>query len=189
MRLFYHNTKSMHFTKEGELYEEMQVLKVQPDTNAEPCVFFVWPLDIVHVIDADSPLYDLSASQLAKEKFEIIVLMEGCTETTSMNFQARTSYLPSEILWGHRFEPMMLYRKDNNKFQVNFSAFHSTYEVETPTCSARELEILHQQQQQQQQQQQHKMAPKFSITVISLKLSTMQVMEIYYLIFLNVFLW
>jgi hypothetical protein len=84
---------------------------------------------------------------------------------------------------------MMLYRKDNNKFQVNFSAFHSTYEVETPTCSARELEILHQQQQQQQQQQQHKMAPKFSITVISLKLSTMQVMEIYYLIFLNVFLW
>jgi potassium inwardly-rectifying channel subfamily J len=99
-------------THEGELYEEMHMLKVMPDTSGEPCVFFVWPLDIVHVIDADSPLYDLSASQITKEKFEIIVLMEGCTETTSMNFQARTSYLPSEILWGHRFEPMMLYRKD-----------------------------------------------------------------------------
>jgi potassium inwardly-rectifying channel subfamily J len=99
-------------TQEGELYEEMHMLKVLPDTNAENCVFFVWPLDIIHVIDEESPLYDLSASQLAKEKFEIIVLMEGCTETTSMNFQARTSYLPSEILWGHRFEPLMLYRKD-----------------------------------------------------------------------------
>ena len=105
--------------QEGELYEEMHVLKVLPDTNAEPCVFFVWPLDIVHLIDADSPLYDLSASQLAKEKFEIIVLMEGCTETTSMNFQARTSYLPSEILWGHRFEPMMLYRKGLNLIAVH----------------------------------------------------------------------
>ena len=146
--------------QEGELYEEMHVLKVLPDTNAEPCVFFVWPLDIVHLIDADSPLYDLSASQLAKEKFEIIVLMEGCTETTSMNFQARTSYLPSEILWGHRFEPMMLYRKDNNKFQVNFSAFHSTYEVETPTCSARDLEIY-------QTKEQHQKAVRNKFSMVS----------------------
>ena len=41
----------------------------------------------------------------------------------------RTSYLPCEIVWGHRFEQMQLYRKDNNKFEINFSAFHSTYEV------------------------------------------------------------
>ena len=44
--------------------------------------------------------------------------LEGVTESTSMTFQARTSYLPHEILWGHRFEPMMLYRRDNNKYQV-----------------------------------------------------------------------
>ena len=37
---------------------------------------------------------------------------------------------------------MVLYRKDHNKFQVNFSAFNSTYEVETPTCSARDLELI-----------------------------------------------
>ena len=54
----------------------------------------------------------------------------------------RSSYLPNEILWGHRFESMVLYRKDHNKFQVNFSAFNSTYEVETPTCSARDLELM-----------------------------------------------
>ena len=34
---------------------------------------------------------------------------------------------------------MLLYRKDHNKFQVNFAAFHSTFQVETPQCSAREL--------------------------------------------------
>ena len=35
---------------------------------------------------------------------------------------------------------MQLYRKDNNKFEINFSAFHSTYEVDTPMHSARQLD-------------------------------------------------
>ena len=70
----------------------------------------------------------------------------------------RTSYLPSEIFWGHRFEGMTLYRRDNKKYQVfanmnvkileiiskvNFAAFHSTYEVDTPSCSAKELDMLY----------------------------------------------
>ena len=54
----------------------------------------------------------------------------------------RTSYLPCEILWGHRFEQMQLYRKDNNRFEINFSAFHSTYEVDTPRYSARHMDHL-----------------------------------------------
>ena len=45
-------------------------------------------------------------------------------------------------MWGHRFEQMQLYRKDNNKFEINFSAFHSTYEVDTPRYSARHLDSL-----------------------------------------------
>jgi potassium inwardly-rectifying channel subfamily J len=58
---------------------------------------------------------------MANEKFELHVSMEGTTESTSMTFQARTSYLPHEIYWGHRFEPMMLYRKDHNKYQVHIN--------------------------------------------------------------------
>jgi len=129
-------------TAEGEVSQEMTSLKVSPDSTQESCIFFVWPLEIVHVIDKESPLYDMSADDLGKEKFELIVIMEGTIETSSMTFQARSSYLPNEILWGHRFESMVLYRKDHNKFQVNFSAFNSTYEVETPTCSARDLELM-----------------------------------------------
>ena len=55
----------------------------------------------------------------------------------------RTSYLPNEILWGHRFESMILYRRDHNNFHINFSAFHGTYEVDTPTCTARMLDELY----------------------------------------------
>ena len=60
----------------------------------------------------------MAASEMAHDKFEIVVGLEGTIESTSSTFQARTSYLPDEILWGHRFEPMVLYRKDHNKYQV-----------------------------------------------------------------------
>jgi len=137
-------------TEEGELYHDMKMIKVEPDVSKESCVFFVWPLDIVHVIDEESPFYNMTASDLAKERFELLVVLEGTNETSNMNFQARTSYLPSEILWGHRFESMLLYRKEHKKFQVNFSAFHSTYEVDTPICSAKTLEKFHESNQKRQ---------------------------------------
>ncbi len=61
----------------------------------------------------------MSASDLASANFEIHVSMEGTIESTGLTFQARTSYVPNEILWGHRFESMMLYRQDNKKYQVS----------------------------------------------------------------------
>ena len=65
------------------------IAQVDPDTASESCMFFVWPLDLVHVIDEDSPFYDISAADLARERFELLVIMEGTIETSSMNFQAR----------------------------------------------------------------------------------------------------
>ena len=65
------------------------MLNISPDTTSEPCLFFVWPLEIVHTIDRESPLYDMSAADLAKEKFELLIIMEGTIETSSMTFQAR----------------------------------------------------------------------------------------------------
>jgi len=127
---------------EGEVYQEMENIAVLPDTTTESCIFFVWPLDIVHVINESSPFYNMTAEDLARERFELLIVMEGTNETSNMTFQARTSYLPCEIVWGHRFEQMQLYRKDNNKFEINFSAFHSTYEVDTPRYSARHLDQL-----------------------------------------------
>jgi len=131
-------------TQEGEIYQEMRTLKISPDSNDQNCIFFPWPLDIVHEINQKSPLYELSETDLVKEGFELLLLLEGTSEASNMAFQARTSYLPQEILWGHRFEQMLIYRRDQSKFQVNFSAFHSTYEVDTPLCSAKYLDFIRQ---------------------------------------------
>ena len=76
-------------TGEGETVQEMVDLKVEPDSNTESCIFFVWPLEIIHVIDESSPLYNISAEDLTREKFEVVVIMEGTIETSSMTFQAR----------------------------------------------------------------------------------------------------
>ena len=131
-----------HVSFEGEITQEMQALNISPDKSNESCIFFVWPLEIIHVIDQNSPFYDVTATELPKQKFELVAVLEGTNETSNAKFQARCSYLPHEILWGHRFESMMLYRRDQNRFQVNFSAFHSTFEVATPTISAKQLEKI-----------------------------------------------
>ena len=44
-------------TEEGEMYHEVVPLKIQPDSAEEPCIFLIWPLSVVHVIDEDSPFY------------------------------------------------------------------------------------------------------------------------------------
>lgn len=61
-------------------------------------------------------------------------------ESTGMTTQARSSYLPSEILWGHRFENILQFRKDLKEYEVNYTLFNNTYEVDTPLCSAEQLD-------------------------------------------------
>lgn len=57
-----------------------------------------------------------------------------------MTTQARSSYLPSEILWGHRFQSLITYRKETGEYQVDYAIFNNTVEVDTPLCSAKQLD-------------------------------------------------
>nr|CAD7207682.1 unnamed protein product [Timema douglasi]CAD7581861.1 unnamed protein product [Timema californicum] len=59
-----------------------------------------------------------------------------------MTTQARSSFLPSEILWGHRFEPLVTFKKETGEYEVDYSLFNNTYEVDTPLCAAKTLDEL-----------------------------------------------
>ncbi|KAE9412575.1 hypothetical protein Angca_007962, partial [Angiostrongylus cantonensis] len=98
----------------------------------------VWPTTLCHVINKDSPLYEYTASSLLSAQFEIICLLEGIVESTGMTAQAKTSYLPCEILWGHRFRKLVTYKRSNGSYQVDYNLFNCTYPVKTPQCSAME---------------------------------------------------
>ncbi|XP_011298552.1 G protein-activated inward rectifier potassium channel 3 isoform X2 [Fopius arisanus] len=129
-------------TREGELLPFYQTeLRVGGD-GEEDKIFFIWPTTIVHKIDEHSPLYHLSASDMLKERFEIIVMLEGVIESTGMTTQARSSYLATEILWGHRFSHIITFKKETGEYEVNYNLFNNTYEVDTPLCSAAELDQL-----------------------------------------------
>ncbi|KAI4456366.1 inward rectifier potassium channel [Holotrichia oblita] len=192
-------------TKEGESLPFFQTeLKVGGD-GEEDKIFFIWPTTIVHKIDRYSPLYTMSATDLLRERFEIVVILgkkklvnsikligaqreailindklkgcfrsalhkmvdkivvipvnarlhgiiyfiiilycfviaEGVIESTGMTTQARSSYLPSEILWGHRFQSLITFKKDSGEYEVDYALFNNTIEVDTPLCSAKKLD-------------------------------------------------
>lgn len=68
------------------------------------------------------------------------MILEGTVESTGAIIQARTSYLNTEILWGHRFNQLLFIDTDpntmNDKFQADLSLFNSTYEVYNSSGSA-----------------------------------------------------
>lgn len=57
-----------------------------------------------------------------------------------MTTQARSSYLPSEILWGHRFQSLITFKKESGEYEVDYALFNNTVEVDTPLCSAKQLD-------------------------------------------------
>jgi len=159
----------------------------------------------------------LLTCQVPRQRFEVVVVMEGTSETSNMAFQVvllnsagictfRTFFIASKQFWRSfkrwskpRQEPptsrtrsngardlsrcwyiaetktnsrcspwqilaMAKQHKSQGEMtftlsvmclfpQVNFSAFHSTYEVATPLCSARTLERLRASEESQQHQQ------------------------------------
>ncbi|XP_054258073.1 ATP-sensitive inward rectifier potassium channel 12-like [Macrosteles quadrilineatus] len=132
-----------YVTKEGELISPyLHKLEVQADDYDSELVM-IWPMTVVHRIDEHSPLYRMSAADLMHDRFEIVVVMEGTTESTGQTSQARTSYLPSEVLWGHRFQPMVSYSKERMSYLIDYSLFHRTQQVDTPLCSAHDTVETH----------------------------------------------
>ncbi|KAM6424245.1 ATP-sensitive inward rectifier potassium channel 12 isoform 1-T5 [Liasis olivaceus] len=125
-------------TEEGEYIPLDQIdIDVGFDKGLDR-IFLVSPLTILHEINEESPLFGISRQDLEMDDFEIVVILEGMVEATAMTTQARSSYLSSEILWGHRFEPVLF--EEKSQYKVDYSHFHKTYEVpSTPCCSAKDL--------------------------------------------------
>ncbi|XP_078286691.1 ATP-sensitive inward rectifier potassium channel 11-like [Rhinoraja longicauda] len=125
-------------TREGEVLPISQIeVRVE---NPVPTngIFLVSPLIISHTIDRGSPLYSVSESGLQQADLEVVVLLEGVVETTGITTQARTSYLPDEILWGHRFVPIVT--EEEGRYSVDYSKFGNTVKTNMPPHSAEERE-------------------------------------------------
>uniref|UniRef100_A0AAY5K0T3 Uncharacterized protein n=1 Tax=Esox lucius TaxID=8010 RepID=A0AAY5K0T3_ESOLU len=126
-------------TKEGEFIPlEQSEINLGYDTGGDR-LLLVEPQTITHVINETSPFWEIGAERLTRERFEIIIILEGIVEASGMTCQARTSYTEDEILWGHRFESCMSLEKGS--YCVDHSAFDKTFPVQTSTLSAKEKSI------------------------------------------------
>lgn len=131
---------SQKITEEGEtipFYHHQLDFKIDDSQNS---LLIIWPVTVVHLIDSKSPFYRLDADQLASFKFEIITILEGTVESTGQSIQVRSSYLPSEVKWGYRFEPIVSTHGYGRYAQtiIDYNKFNHIVEVKTPRCSPME---------------------------------------------------
>ena len=122
-------------TLEGEVIPYMME-KIEFGSHldgSEDSLQLLWPMVVSHRIDSSSPLYSLSPRDILDTQFEIILTLEGVTPETGNTIQVRSSYLPSEILWGFRFEQTCVaYDKEEAKYAVSIKTINSIRTDRTP---------------------------------------------------------
>lgn len=106
-------------TEEGALLRRFYDLKLVRDRSP----IFAMTFTVMHEIGADSPLYDADAGRLAEFNAEIVVAASGIDETLVATVHARTSYLPHEIRWNHRFVDIMGYTEEGRR-AIDYRRFH-----------------------------------------------------------------
>jgi inward rectifier potassium channel len=65
--------------------------------------FFPLSWTVVHPIDEKSPMFGMTAEEMAGKDAEVLILLQGTDETFSTVVHSRSSYKPEEIFFGQRF--------------------------------------------------------------------------------------
>jgi inward rectifier potassium channel len=111
---------------DGQTLRRFYPLKLERDR----VVFFPLSWTIVHPIDETSPLYGMSAEDLRKSRGEFLVLLTGFDETFSQTVNARSSYLPEEVVWNARFADIFNRPADDGLLTIDVRKLHSIELVE-----------------------------------------------------------
>lgn len=61
---------------------------------------------IVHPLNEDSPLRDLTHSEFIKSEASFSILLKAFDDTFSQTVQSRIAYMPQDIVWNARFKPV-----------------------------------------------------------------------------------
>ncbi|KAK3091747.1 hypothetical protein FSP39_022312 [Pinctada imbricata] len=91
------------FTASREEYFEKVDVDFKSESGSE-FLTLLWPAVIYHTIDQNSPLWPPERLQSFNEFSELIVNLEGVIESTSRVVQVRTSYIPTEVRYGYKFQ-------------------------------------------------------------------------------------
>jgi inward rectifier potassium channel len=93
--------------------------------NEHPALALSWTL--YHVLDEESPLYGLNASDLATSNVSLLVVVSGYDVVAAQTVHARKSYDHSDIRFGHRYADI-LGTSDDGRLRIDYGRFHETLE-------------------------------------------------------------
>ncbi|HJU19405.1 MAG TPA: ion channel [Stellaceae bacterium] len=115
------------YTAEGELMRRFYDLPLARRQTP----IFAMTFTVMHAIEADSPLAGATAASLAADGAEIVVTVSGIDETMAQTVYARTSYLPHEVLWNHRFADIFGWTQERRRM-IDYRRFHDTEPLPPP---------------------------------------------------------
>jgi inward rectifier potassium channel len=106
-------------TDEGQMLRRFDPLTAVRQRS--PLFYLTW--QIMHRIDADSPLRGETRESLEARNAEILVVLRGLDETFVSTIHARASYLPQEIAWDRRLADIFTFAPDGRR-AIDFGRFH-----------------------------------------------------------------
>ena len=97
-------------------FHELAVLR-----SRSPIFYLSW--QIMHRIDASSPLAGETPESFAAGRDEIVVVLKGLDETFGQTINARASYTPDQIVWGRRLVDIFG-RSPDGRVVIDYTHFH-----------------------------------------------------------------
>lgn len=109
---------SAHFVKTYRTKEGEYIRYYARSLDLQQRQFLLWPVTIVHVIDENSPLYNMTPEDFINYSYEITISLKGASASMGTYTQSQTSYLPREVLWGYRFPSVVKYDHRKRKYVI-----------------------------------------------------------------------
>ena len=106
-------------TAEGVLFYRMRDLRLERERS--PALARSW--NVMHTIDASSPLHGATPETLARDEAEFILTVVGIDEASAQNLHARHTYDHERIRWGARHADMLSELPDG-RVQLDMGEFH-----------------------------------------------------------------
>jgi len=116
---------------EGRRFVGFQPLRLLRSEN--PVLALSWTL--FHPIDADSPLYGVSESELVASETNFVVSIRGFDETSAQTVHARHTFAAQDVRPGHEFVDIHSLDEDGMR-HIDYAKIHDTRPIASPPASS-----------------------------------------------------
>ncbi len=119
-------------TLEGKKIRRIYDLELM--RNDQPMFFLTWT--IMHAITPSSPLYGLSAADMAAKELIFLIRIVGFDESIAQDIQMRQNYSHKQIMWNHQFVDVSRTEPSDEVIHIDYAKFHQTHPQDSKAISS-----------------------------------------------------